>query len=147
MWVSGNLFSLKLTKTFCSDFIYILHCAKSVRIRSYSSLHLPPFGLNIQSEHGKDSEYRHFLRSVEYSGGPNNRPQLIVNFFFNFFKLRALTPTQLLFQPDLKSRLMFRLVLNNRKNVTNWWRHKKMCLKLIGHFLAIIPKVLLTKFR
>ena len=54
------------------------HCVKSVRIRSYSGLHFPAFGLNterdgvslrIQSECGKNadqnnSEYGFFLRSV-----------------------------------------------------------------------------------
>ena len=47
-------------------------CMKSVRIRSFFGPHFPAFGLNmdryyvslrIQSECGKNSEYRHFLSS------------------------------------------------------------------------------------
>ena len=33
------------------------HCVKSIRIRSYSGLHFPAFGLN-------NSEYGHFLCNV-----------------------------------------------------------------------------------
>ena len=52
------------------------HCVKSVRIRSFSGPYFPAFGLmwrdtpnlRIQSECGetnqKNSEYKHFLRSV-----------------------------------------------------------------------------------
>ena len=31
----------------------VLHCVKSVRIRSYPGTHFPAFGVNIQSESGK----------------------------------------------------------------------------------------------
>ena len=60
---------------------FTFHCVKSVRIRSYSSPHFPAFGLNtetysgslhIQFNAGKcgqnNSEYGHFLRSVQYLG-------------------------------------------------------------------------------
>ena len=36
------------------------HCVKSVRIRSYSGPHFPPFGLNMDQN---NSKYGHFLRS------------------------------------------------------------------------------------
>ena len=36
------------------------HCVKSIRIRSYSGLYIPAFGLNTDRN---SSEYRHFLRS------------------------------------------------------------------------------------
>ena len=40
------------------------HCVKSVRIWSYYGPYLPAFGLNTDQ---KNSEYEHFLRSVENS--------------------------------------------------------------------------------
>ena len=40
-----------------------LHCVKNIRIRSYSSPHFPAFGLNTEEQN--NSEYEHFLRSVE----------------------------------------------------------------------------------
>ena len=39
------------------------YCVKSVRIRSYSGLYFPIFGLNTGQN---NSEYRHTLRSVYY---------------------------------------------------------------------------------
>ena len=44
------------------------HCVKSVRIRSYSGLHFPEFGLNLdlvqmrENADQNNSEYGHFLR-------------------------------------------------------------------------------------
>ena len=43
---------LPVILTMCSDTcvkkMYIIHCAKSVRIRSFSGLHFPAFGLNTE---------------------------------------------------------------------------------------------------
>ena len=45
------------------------HCVKSIRIRSYSGLHFPEFGLNLdlvqmrENADQNNSEYGHFLRS------------------------------------------------------------------------------------
>ena len=39
----------------------LLHCVKSVRIRSFSGPYFPAFGLNTNH---KNSEYGHFLRGV-----------------------------------------------------------------------------------
>ena len=45
------------------------HCVKRVRIRNYSGLHFPAFGLNTYSDRMREnadqkiSEYAHFLRS------------------------------------------------------------------------------------
>ena len=41
------------------------HCAKSVRIRSYSSPYFPAYGLNMRENIDQsNSEYGHLLRSV-----------------------------------------------------------------------------------
>ena len=40
------------------------HCVKSFRVRSFSGLYFPAFGLNTDQ---KNSEYGHFLRSVSFS--------------------------------------------------------------------------------
>ena len=39
----------------------VIHCVKSVRIRSYSGPYFPPFRLNTDQN---NSEYGHFLRSA-----------------------------------------------------------------------------------
>ena len=58
-------------------FLKVLHCVKSVRIRSYSGLHFPTFGLNtylsvfspnagmLENVDQSNSEYRHLSGSVE----------------------------------------------------------------------------------
>ena len=45
----------------CSRFCCILHCVKSVRMRSFSSLYFSAFGLNADQ---KNPEYGHFLHSL-----------------------------------------------------------------------------------
>ena len=57
----------------------LLHCVKSVRIRSFSGPYFPTFGLN--TDH-KNSEYGHFLRGVT-----SHNFLLCHNFcrFFHFF--------------------------------------------------------------
>ena len=47
---------------------HIIHCVKSVRIRSYSGPHFPAFGLNApvrmrENANQNNSKYGHFLRS------------------------------------------------------------------------------------
>ena len=53
----------------------IIHCVKSVRIRSFSGPHFPAFGLNTErysvhmreNTYQKNSEYGHFSRSYYFN--------------------------------------------------------------------------------
>ena len=47
------------------SFLWMLHCLKSVRIRSYSGPHFLAFGLNTGRYDLNNCEYGHFLRSVK----------------------------------------------------------------------------------
>ena len=59
-----------------------MHCAKSVRIRSYSGPHFPTFWLNTDQG---NLEYEHFLRSDGYRDGKRTQKKLESYYFRSDF--------------------------------------------------------------
>ena len=85
---------------FCS--LFMLHCVKSVRIRSYCGPHFPAFGLKTEQN---NSKYGHFSRNVSDITQPKNAQTTTLSQFAYDIALWAYGRTSTVFQHKIQKHL------------------------------------------
>ena len=85
---------------FCS--LFMLHCVKSVRIRSYCGPHFPAFGLKTEQN---NSKYGQFSRNVSDITQPKNAQTTTLSQFAYDIALWAYGRTSTVFQHKIQKHL------------------------------------------